>query len=373
MKKVMILLVIWLPFLALVVPGAGGHDGLKEVGILYTKPINSVLFSHNAHLEQKLSCIQCHNGLFDMKALKAQEKKDFNMDALYKGKYCGACHNGKQAFASNTQCAHCHVRIKPGQEPALKEKMPAFTRVETMGKGDNAVRFRHEIHEKKASCIQCHPKPFLVKRGVNKITYADHTAKKACFSCHDGAKSFPFSDCNSCHIKTIAPNQAIIVGKSSKAVTFRHDSHKGKNQCKSCHTELFSYKKGEAKVTFADHSGKKSCFTCHNGAAGAPFYTCNGCHKDKEGALSGKATAKKPQGPQAALIYKMEGAGPVYFNHPSHAGFECKACHPDPFAMQKGQTKMTMAQMYKGQSCGTCHNGKKAFKSYDCAKCHKEN
>lgn len=338
-------------------------------GILYTKPVKAVLFNHQTHI--KNTCLQCHSGLFDMKALKAQEKKDFVMDALYKGKYCGACHNGKLAFASDTQCARCHVRIDSGQETASKDVMPNFTRVNAMGKGDASVRFRHDLHEKHASCIQCHPKPFVVKRGASpKITYADHAAKKACFACHDGAKSFSFNDCNRCHIKATAPKAALVIGKSSKAVPFRHDSHRGKLSCKSCHTGLFSYKKGETKVTFADHSGKKSCFTCHNGAKDASFYTCKGCHKET-GTAQGKTAVKRPQGPQAGLVYEMKGAGPVQFNHPSHTAFECKVCHPEPFAMQKGKTKMTMAQMYQGQSCGICHNGKKAFKSFDCAKCHK--
>src|SRR5208282_6899329 len=81
--------------------------------ILYTKPVKSVLFSHKLHVEEKkLACNMCHIKLFEMKALAAQGKEDFTMDALYKGKYCGSCHNGKMAFASNTQCARCHGGVK---------------------------------------------------------------------------------------------------------------------------------------------------------------------------------------------------------------------------------------------------------------------
>ncbi|MEF3254691.1 MAG: hypothetical protein K6348_03880, partial [Deferribacterales bacterium] len=35
--------------------------------------------------------------------------------------------------------------------------------------------------------------------------------------------------------------------------------------------------------------------------------------------------------------------------------------------------KVTMAQMYKGKSCGKCHNGKVAFSARkECNTCHKK-
>lgn len=62
----------------------------------------------------------------------------------------------------------------------------------------------------------------------------------------------------------------------------------------------------------------------------------------------------------------------VTFSHQSHAKkFNCSECHPAAFNMKQGTTKITMDEMYKGETCGRCHNGKVAFSSYDCAKCHK--
>src|SRR3989304_3789529 len=81
--------------------------------IYYSKPLKSVLFSHRLHVDEKgLSCDMCHTKLFEMQALAAQGRSDFNMNSLYKGKYCGACHNGRVAFASNTQCARCLGGVK---------------------------------------------------------------------------------------------------------------------------------------------------------------------------------------------------------------------------------------------------------------------
>ncbi len=94
---------------------AGGPE------IIYGKPVKGVLFSHKFHVKELgLPCESCHSGIFEMAALSSQEKKDFNMQALYQGKYCGACHDGKTAFASNTKCASCHIGVK-GMMPYLKK------------------------------------------------------------------------------------------------------------------------------------------------------------------------------------------------------------------------------------------------------------
>jgi c(7)-type cytochrome triheme protein len=97
---------------------AGGPE------IVYTKPVKGVVFSHKLHVKELgLPCESCHTTIFEMEAFKSQRNPDFNMDSLYKGKYCGACHNGQTAFASNTKCATCHVGVK-GLE-RLKKKAQA--------------------------------------------------------------------------------------------------------------------------------------------------------------------------------------------------------------------------------------------------------
>ncbi|MDA8170064.1 MAG: cytochrome c3 family protein [Nitrospiraceae bacterium] len=61
-----------------------------------------VVFSHEVHTAM-FACKDCHGKLFPMKATPGVMK----MDAMNAGKYCGACHNGKKAFAS-TECQMCH-------------------------------------------------------------------------------------------------------------------------------------------------------------------------------------------------------------------------------------------------------------------------
>jgi c(7)-type cytochrome triheme protein len=78
--------------------------------ILYTEPVKSVIFAHESH--DDFGCESCHEGLFKMEALAAQKNDDFTMESLYQGNYCGACHDGDTAFASDTQCATCHIGVK---------------------------------------------------------------------------------------------------------------------------------------------------------------------------------------------------------------------------------------------------------------------
>jgi c(7)-type cytochrome triheme protein len=69
--------------------------------------------------------------------------------------------------------------------------------------------------------------------------------------------------------------------------------------------------------------------------------------------------------------------GKVVFDGKLHAdkGLKCNDCHTKIFQMKKGADKMTMDAINKGQFCGTCHNGTKAFASNDpkrCVTCHKK-
>lgn len=80
--------------------------------ILFTKPVKAVLFDHKTHIDNGFKCEDCHDKLFEMAKGTAEAKGDFNMKSLYAGKYCGACHNGETAFASNTKCTVCHIGVK---------------------------------------------------------------------------------------------------------------------------------------------------------------------------------------------------------------------------------------------------------------------
>ena len=84
-----------------------------EDPVVWTKPVKAVIFEHATHTEEAgMDCESCHDDLFIMKSGAAQENDDFNMEALYAGNYCGACHDGSTAFASDTRCTSCHIGVR---------------------------------------------------------------------------------------------------------------------------------------------------------------------------------------------------------------------------------------------------------------------
>jgi c(7)-type cytochrome triheme protein len=78
------------------------------------------------------------------------------------------------------------------------------------------------------------------------------------------------------------------------------------------------------------------------------------------------------------IIFEVKKEGNVIFSHDSHVdsiGLKCTDCHDSLFLTKERHRKVTMAEMGKGQSCGACHNGKKAFDvkaRANCDNCHKK-
>lgn len=78
---------------------------------------------------------------------------------------------------------------------------------------------------------------------------------------------------------------------------------------------------------------------------------------------------------QKASKSKVKGIGPVLFPHGAHAKrAKCSVCHPKIFKQKRGASGINMKGNMEGKFCGTtnCHNSKKAFPLYECAKCHKK-
>ncbi len=94
--------------------------------IVFEKPVKAVLFDHPKHTREfGLACTDCHESLFKMKIGSSEEQPDFNMEAIYKGKYCGACHDGTMAFAADTKCTKCHIGVKGYNRHFGKDKKQA--------------------------------------------------------------------------------------------------------------------------------------------------------------------------------------------------------------------------------------------------------
>lgn len=160
------------------------HTGLKPKEITFNlKGVAAATFSHAFHT-QAYSCKDCHTKHFPYKAGKLKATMN---DMVAKGKSCGACHNGKEAFASSGDCDKCHKAMKQG-------KVTFKTSV-------GIATFSHEFHTQAYKCADCHTKIFPYKAGVVKASMADMEKGKSCGVCHnEGKDAFSVQgDCIKCH------------------------------------------------------------------------------------------------------------------------------------------------------------------------------
>jgi c(7)-type cytochrome triheme protein len=215
-----------------------------------TNKIAPVVFKHWLH-RAKYTCRLCHVDIgFAMKAgdTKITEKDNQN------GLYCGACHNGKEAFSmqgtnnmqgADQNCAKCHSY---GKEVVFKNDFYSFKKLLPRDRFGNEIDwlkaedekiiamkdylegvsikrsklkspeafnlsakehnmpdiiFSHEKHAVWNGCELCHPDIFAgVKRGAVKYSMLEIFEGKYCGACH-GSVAFPNNDCQKCHTKEV--------------------------------------------------------------------------------------------------------------------------------------------------------------------------
>ena len=102
---------------------------------------------------------------------------------MEKGKSCGACHNGREAFALE-DCSRCH---KAGD---------IFMKVA----GAGPVTFSHAFHTSEYRCSDCHPKIFHLGYTKQRATMSDMEEGKSCGACHNDYTAFMVGEeCVRCH------------------------------------------------------------------------------------------------------------------------------------------------------------------------------
>lgn len=142
------------------------------------KETGPVLFNHNVHLAKNPQCSVCHNSLF-----KTGSNPRVSMAAMEKGKSCGACHNGKKAFALSA-CTKCH----PVKELTFVDK------------DAGNVPFSHKLHIGLYKCGECHNSIYKPARSKAKVSMAAMENGKSCGACHDGKTAFTVKEnCATCH------------------------------------------------------------------------------------------------------------------------------------------------------------------------------
>ena len=195
-----------------------------------------VVFSHWVH-RSKFTCRLCHVDIgFAMQAGTTSIREEDNR----KGFYCGACHNGKIAFASTVfaqppqhadfsaftagfpkgrfgnnidwEAAELGGKIKlidTLPEISVKRRpldVPKDYSIEAKMAGLPEIIFSHKKHAVWNGCELCHPDIYAVKTGATKYTMEDVFAGKFCGACH-GSVAFPAIDCQRCHVKPVVASQ----------------------------------------------------------------------------------------------------------------------------------------------------------------------
>lgn len=143
----------------------------------------------------------------------------------------------------------------------------------------------------------------------------------------------------------------------------------------------------EKIISMEEAAGNIPCFKCHayqkfTTVKKGEFphrlhkdtgYHCNQCHnlrwhKDMSMLVKRDVCVECHSGKQ--IVFNRT-ALPSKFSHELHSKRSgCKECHPGIFSMKAGAAQVSMQDLGKGLYCGACHNGKKAFSSSECSKCH---
>lgn len=208
------------------------------------------VFNHWLH-RARYTCRLCHVDIgFAMEAGETAITENDNLNGLY----CGACHNGKEAFgpkesglfgkAIKANCDRCHshnkkikfekdfyeftqyfprsrfgdkidwlkteekglIKLKDYlkdvsvKRDSLKYSVDKTLKAKIKGMPD--ILFSHQKHAVWNGCELCHPDIFGIKKGSTIYSMQDIFEGKYCGSCH-GKVAFPNLDCRLCHTKDV--------------------------------------------------------------------------------------------------------------------------------------------------------------------------
>ncbi len=208
--------------------------------------IAPVVYNHWLH-RSKYTCRVCH---LDLKFAMKGGGTGITEESNNKGLYCGACHNGKEAFGpeekaesgekARKNCDRCHSY---GENVDFKYRFYRYTKDYPRARFGNGIDW---LEAEKSNLIQ-------LKDHLEGISSKRETIKKP------GEETF----------KPKEPEMPDII--------FSHDKHAVWSGCDQCHPAIFSEKKGENKFTMEEIFAGKYCGTCH-GKVSFSTLDCQKCH-----------------------------------------------------------------------------------------------
>jgi c(7)-type cytochrome triheme protein len=191
----------------------------------------AVSFSHATH-RVRYTCRVCH---LELDFAFERNTTEITEEANRRGRYCGACHDGKAAFGhTNEHCDKCHAgdakaeslarlsdlppaahgnRVDWSRALAMKKIAPVYSlakEFETLSLDTTLTLeaewsfvppaiFPHAEHVRWLDCANCHPDIFNVKKKTTphfSMKYA--LDGEFCGVCHLNV-AFPLHDCQRCH------------------------------------------------------------------------------------------------------------------------------------------------------------------------------
>lgn len=186
-----------------------------------------------------------------------------------------------------------------------------------------------------------------------------------CAGCH--AQQFSNSDspiCTICHTDVKSGALKLFPRLQSFRMKFDHSRHvkMGSVSCATCHRPA---RGGVAMSIPAGFNAHATCYRCHTPRAqsgGRDISSCGTCHQ-----LGGYSRT-----PAFSQAFR------VSFGHAKHQKVTCNECHQVRAGMpQRRQVTAPEPLNHhatgRGQSCMTCHDGKRAFGGDDftvCKRCH---
>lgn len=218
------------------------------------------------------------------------------------------------------------------------------------------------------ACTACHQ-----RSGDNSITprFPGHSA---CQSCHLGqfvTATVPM--CSICHSDTNGQNPPLksfpTTFKESFNVKFDHAQHmtgaaRPEGSCAACHRPL---NRGVALTIPGGLNAHSQCYSCHTptskSGSGKEIASCDVCHDQRPFARTSTN----------ARAFRV---GFAHAKHGPRQRLECASCHLPLGGVSRLSSPRAAEHLNTGggQSCLTCHNGKRSFGGdlafEDCHRCH---
>jgi len=201
-----------------------------------------------------------------------------------------------------------------------------------------------------------------------KVKFTGHIPCSSCHTEHFAEKNVAL--CSICHTDAESGNMKSFPPLRSFNARFDHARHTPHANCATCHSPT---QRGTGFSVPTRANAHTTCFQCHGAdAAIAKSEIAKGNNIDS------CATCHQQGTPGAGRGFAKYAGG---FSHAKHGGpqrLSCNSCHTiQAGARRDRQVSAPETAMHfaagRGQSCATCHNGKRAFGGEDfssCKRCH---